>query len=703
MTPRASVCMSTFNRPGMLQETLTSIARQSVPFPFEVIVVDDGPTSEETKTVCGDFPLVKYARLDREDGVCNPCIGRNVAYRLARGDVVICQSDEVIHVSDGCIEQLVEQLTPGHFIIANVLARGPSGKVWSEYTGPSRRVPFFFLGSVYRRDLYAIGGNDEEFAYAPAYDDVWFGDCLTKGLKLRSIYSTSIVGHHQYHPPHNNIKKEPKNRKIYDRKKMAASSGRGKWTASGAPWYFHDFKSDDDEGTFTSYWEQGLFYDASSGGVDESRSGAGSSLSATESIRQELPKLIDRLGVKSVLDIPCGDFHWMQEVPLTGVDYVGADIVRGMVAENQRRYSSNERRFVHLDMLSSDLPRADLVICRDGLVHLSVSDVRKFLHRLIASGSKYLLTTTFTDRGSNAKIQTGQWTPYNLQLPPFNLPDPLELIDEGCQEHYPRFKDKCLGLWRVRDLDHPPCKSMTICVDYDDFLSITLPRNARHFDQTLIVTSKRDPRTKIIAEMLGCRCHVTEAFYTGGAQFNKGAAMEEGLDVLGRDGWICTWDCDVVMPESIEILGMDRRCLYGPIRRILEHPQEFQDSLDWGRLPSPTNSNEWAGYFHLFHSSAMQGLPWYSVDWKHAGGCDSDFQMKFPGENLRRTPFDVLHLGPEGMPEMGTRVGKNWCGRVIPRIDGQRQHPNHRSHLLEVVKMVNRRKIFGTSMEKLGK
>src|SRR5215212_9991686 len=51
----------------------------------------------------------------------------------------------------------------------------------------------------------------------------------------------------------------------------------------------------------------------------ESLSGAGSNLRQTETLRRELPGLLSKLSIRSLLDAPCGDFHWMQHVDLRGI------------------------------------------------------------------------------------------------------------------------------------------------------------------------------------------------------------------------------------------------------------------------------------------------------------------------------------------------------------------------------------------------
>jgi hypothetical protein len=97
-------------------------------------------------------------------------------------------------------------------------------------------------------------------------------------------------------------------------------------------------------------------------------------------------------------------------------------------------------------------PAADLLLCRDCLVHLSFADIDKALRNIRRSSLAYLLTTTFPAESVNADIVTGDWRPLNLQAAPFNLPTPVELINEGCTEGDGAFADKSLGLWRIRDL-----------------------------------------------------------------------------------------------------------------------------------------------------------------------------------------------------------------------------------------------------------
>src|SRR5882757_543401 len=66
----------------------------------------------------------------------------------------------------------------------------------------------------------------------------------------------------------------------------------------------------------------------------ESRSGWGAELKRTVTIRAELREFARRHSIRSLLDAPCGDFHWMRHVEWpAGFRYIGADIVPDLVIE----------------------------------------------------------------------------------------------------------------------------------------------------------------------------------------------------------------------------------------------------------------------------------------------------------------------------------------------------------------------------------
>jgi hypothetical protein len=182
----------------------------------------------------------------------------------------------------------------------------------------------------------------------------------------------------------------------------------------------------------------------------ESVSGEGSSLFQTRIIREELPKLLKELGVRNFLDVPCGDWNWMRRVDLADIEYTGGDIVQAIIDRNNEIHGNENRRFECLNIITGPLPRADLIFCRDCLVHLHFSDGLAALEQFRKSGAKWLLTTTFTDRDGNEDLyEGGVWRPLNLEKAPYNLPKAERYINEGCTEGDNMFGDKCLALWRL--------------------------------------------------------------------------------------------------------------------------------------------------------------------------------------------------------------------------------------------------------------
>ncbi len=182
----------------------------------------------------------------------------------------------------------------------------------------------------------------------------------------------------------------------------------------------------------------------------KSHSGPGSDLDQTSLVRQGLQQVIINYNIESLLDVPCGDWFWMQHLDLSAVKYTGGDIVEKIVQNNQK-YARDKVSFLFLDLLESQLPAHDLVLCRDCLVHFSYQDIKKTLDNLIDSGCNYLLTTTFPGR-QNYNITTGNWRPIDLQGPPFELPGPLMIFNEGCMEGNGSYNDKSLALWDLGEL-----------------------------------------------------------------------------------------------------------------------------------------------------------------------------------------------------------------------------------------------------------
>jgi hypothetical protein len=153
-----------------------------------------------------------------------------------------------------------------------------------------------------------------------------------------------------------------------------------------------------------------------------------------------------------LLDAPCGDFNWMAAVKTGVADYTGIDLLETLIQRNRERHAAPGRQFLALNIVEDKLPQADVIFCRDFLGHMCTADIFRILRNFIASGSRYLLTTTFPGRPAAPDIANGEWRALNLQAAPFSLPPPLYVINEKCSECCGAFADKSLGLWRLNDV-----------------------------------------------------------------------------------------------------------------------------------------------------------------------------------------------------------------------------------------------------------
>ena len=176
-------------------------------------------------------------------------------------------------------------------------------------------------------------------------------------------------------------------------------------------------------------------------------------MDATAMLRAELPRLLEKLGVTTLLDAPCGDAGWINQADLR-VRYVGVDIVPSLIERLQVRAAAGEiRGEYHLvDITADPLPRCDAVLCRDALVHLSFANIERAIANFKASGAVWLIATTFPEWQSNGDCEDGDWRALNFAIKPFNWGPPLEILNENCIEAGGGWHDKSLGVWRLSNI-----------------------------------------------------------------------------------------------------------------------------------------------------------------------------------------------------------------------------------------------------------
>jgi hypothetical protein len=199
------------------------------------------------------------------------------------------------------------------------------------------------------------------------------------------------------------------------------------------------------EGIFAEIYHGNLW------GEPESVSGPGSSLAETAAIRRELPGLLAELGVRTLLDAPCGDCRWIFEMPLNLDLYVGADVVPALVESNAARLGGPGREFRRLDITRDPLLRTDAILCRDCLIHFSYRFIQMSLDNFRRSGARWLVSTTYSGLPTNHDILSGQWRPIDLELPPFGLPPAARRIVEKEYDEGGRRLVRSLGVWSLTE------------------------------------------------------------------------------------------------------------------------------------------------------------------------------------------------------------------------------------------------------------
>jgi hypothetical protein len=184
-------------------------------------------------------------------------------------------------------------------------------------------------------------------------------------------------------------------------------------------------------------------YDIVFKGSKESTSGCGSERRRTETIRNGLIDWCVKNNIGSMLDAPCGDFNWMNDVVQSAnLLYTGGDIVPDLVRNNIEK-NANKCSFVVFDILSDRLPSVDAWLCRDVLFHFPNSAIQGVLRRFEESEVRFFLATHFENTNTHPDIEFGRYRPVNLCRSPFNWPRPSYLIFDGDDDD----TDRYLGIW----------------------------------------------------------------------------------------------------------------------------------------------------------------------------------------------------------------------------------------------------------------
>jgi GT2 family glycosyltransferase len=234
---KISIVMAYFNRRNLLLNTLRSISKTEYSN-YEVIIVDDA--SDEDQRLEGyidnlgiDITLLRVDPQDKKH--VNPCIPYNIGFSKAVGDIVIIQNPECYHKGDiishasklrsndynvyhcySLPQSETERLLSSSGYVVPLLNRGASFNGDNGYYTHGRLVPrpYHFCSAIFKSDLDSLGGFDERYAYASAYDDDELAVRIKrKGLKFNYIESPMVL--HQWHYHSNSNKPIKTNESLF--------------------------------------------------------------------------------------------------------------------------------------------------------------------------------------------------------------------------------------------------------------------------------------------------------------------------------------------------------------------------------------------------------------------------------------------------------------------------------------------------------
>jgi 2-polyprenyl-3-methyl-5-hydroxy-6-metoxy-1,4-benzoquinol methylase len=93
-------------------------------------------------------------------------------------------------------------------------------------------------------------------------------------------------------------------------------------------------------------------------------SGPGSDPAVSAPYIEAVQRLIEELGIASVVDLGCGDFRVGARLLRPGLAYHGIDVVEDLIKFNTEKFASANVQFSCRNIIEDELPAADLCLIR---------------------------------------------------------------------------------------------------------------------------------------------------------------------------------------------------------------------------------------------------------------------------------------------------------------------------------------------------
>ena len=158
-------------------------------------------------------------------------------------------------------------------------------------------------------------------------------------------------------------------------------------------------------------------------------SGHGSNIETlrSKSLINCMVKFIDKFNINSILDMPCGDFLWMNQVMKIRpeIRYQGIDIVNQIIKNNKNKYIHKNIEFECEDILNFKTDKKfDLLLMRDFFIHINNSEIQIILDKIKKWNIDYFASESYSVE-KNFDVLTGKHRKINLKINPFNLSNPI--------------------------------------------------------------------------------------------------------------------------------------------------------------------------------------------------------------------------------------------------------------------------------------
>lgn len=239
-----SIIIPTFNRNELLELGLSSLARQNIPWGYEILVLNEF-VEDKSKELCQKYKNIRYISTrpnEKKETIKwrGPGYAINFGVKSAKYPTIILACPEVYHLDESNIKNMVEPLltnpklmtyTEGYDDKFGRILRliKEEGKLTRfsvrERKGlrPLNTLYPFFLG-MNKNEFIGIGGYDEDFQQGYCFDDTDF----VNRMILNNCKYLKVPGEvvHLYHPRlRYNL---PETKELWDKNKKLYTERFGK-------------------------------------------------------------------------------------------------------------------------------------------------------------------------------------------------------------------------------------------------------------------------------------------------------------------------------------------------------------------------------------------------------------------------------------------------------------------------------------------